>query len=114
MSRLATPIRKNDNVLVITGKNRGTRGRVLRVDPDKNRLVVEGVNIIKKHAKANPRQGIKGGIVQREAPVHVAKLMPIDPQTQKATRIGHKFLDAPDGRRIKVRIARVSGVEMDR
>ena len=107
-------IRKGDQVEVISGKDKGKRGKVLRMFPDKEAAIVEGVNIIKKHAKANPRQGIKGGIVQREAPVHVAKLMPIDPQTQKATRIGHKFLDAPDGRRIKVRVARVSGVEIDR
>ena len=67
MSRLATPIRKNDNVLVITGKNRGARGRVLKVDPEKNRLVVEGVNIIKRHTKPNPQKNIKGGVVEREA-----------------------------------------------
>ena len=63
MSRLATPIRKNDNVLVITGKNRGARGRVLKIDPTKNRLVVEGVNIIKRHTKPNPQKNIKGGVV---------------------------------------------------
>jgi large subunit ribosomal protein L5 len=67
MSRLATPIRKNDNVLVITGKDRGKRGRVLKVLPDKNRLVIEGVNMIKRHTKPNPGKNIKGGIVEREA-----------------------------------------------
>jgi large subunit ribosomal protein L24 len=64
MSRLATPIRKNDNVVVTTGKDRGKRGRVLRMTPDKNRLVVEGVNIMKRHTKANPpeeHQGRVGG-----------------------------------------------------
>jgi len=67
MSRLATPIRKNDNVLVITGKDRGKRGRVLRVVPEKNRLIVEGVNMIKRHTKPKQGKNVQGGIVQREA-----------------------------------------------
>ena len=67
MSQLASPIRKNDNVLVVTGKDRGKRGRVLRVVPGKGRLIVEGVNFIKRHTKANPQKGVKGGIVEREA-----------------------------------------------
>ncbi len=66
MSRLATPIRKNDNVLVISGKDRGKRGRVLRVVPEDNRLIVEGVNMIKRHTKPNPGKNIKGGIVCRK------------------------------------------------
>ena len=74
MSRLATPIRKNDNVLVVTGKDRGKRGRVLRVVPDKNRLVVEGVNIIKRHTKPNPGRNIKGGIVEREGSLHASNV----------------------------------------
>jgi len=68
MSRLATPIRRNDNVVVITGKDRGKRGRVLKVLPEKNRLVVEGVNIIKRHTKPNPQRQIKGGLVERCTP----------------------------------------------
>lgn len=107
-------IRKGDQVEVISGKDKGKRGRVLRVVTEKERAIVEGVNMIKKHAKANPGKGIKGGILEREAPVHVAKLMLIDPQTGKPTRVGHKFLETPDGRRVKVRIARRSGVELDR
>jgi large subunit ribosomal protein L24 len=67
MSRLATPIRRNDNVVVVTGKDRGKRGRVLKVLPEKNRLVVEGVNFIKRHTKPNPQRQIKGGVVEREA-----------------------------------------------
>ena len=65
MSQLATPIRKNDNVLVITGKDRGKRGRVLRVLPDKNRLIIEGVNMIKRHTKPNPGKNVKRGIDER-------------------------------------------------
>ena len=63
MSRLQTPIRRNDTVIVTTGKDRGKRGRVLKVVPDNNRLVVEGVNLIKRHTKPNPGKNVKGGIV---------------------------------------------------
>ena len=70
MSRLQTPIRRNDTVVVTTGKDSGKRGRVLKVLPAKNRVVVEGVNIIKRHTKPNPQRQIKGGVVEREAPVH--------------------------------------------
>lgn len=107
-------IRKGDQVEVISGKDKGKRGRVLRVFREKERAIVEGVNLMKKHAKPNPRAGIKGGIMEREAPIHVAKLLPVDPTTGKPTRVGHKFLAAPDGRSVKVRIARRSGAELDR
>ncbi|MBS1819054.1 MAG: 50S ribosomal protein L24 [Acidobacteria bacterium] len=100
MSRLATPIRKNDNVLVITGKNRGTRGRVLRVDPDKNRLVVEGVNVIKRHTKPNPQRNIKGGVVEREAPIHASNVQLVCPECGKQTRVGRKVLN--DGRKVRI------------
>ena len=70
MSHLATPIRKNDTVLVNAGKDRGKRGRVLKILTDANRLVVEGVNLIKRHTKTNPGKNIKGGIVEREASLH--------------------------------------------
>ena len=63
MSRLQTPVRKNDNVLVTTGKDRGKKGRVLKVLPEKNRVVVEGVNLIKRHTKPNPQRQIKGGVI---------------------------------------------------
>ena len=66
MSRLKTPVRKNDEVIVIGGKDRGKRGRVLQVLPEKNRVLVEGVNVIKRHTRANPQRNIKGGIVERE------------------------------------------------
>ena len=100
MSRLATPIRKNDNVVVTTGKDRGKRGRVLRVVPDKNRLIVEGVNIIKRHTKANPQRNIKGGLVEREAPLHASNVQVVCPECGKPTRIGKKILD--DGRKVRI------------
>jgi len=100
MSRLATPIRKNDNVLVITGKNRGTRGRVLKVDPTKNRLVIEGVNMIKRHTKPNPQKNIKGGVVEREASVHASNVQLVCPECGKQTRVGRKILG--DGRKVLI------------
>ncbi|MBA2301370.1 MAG: 50S ribosomal protein L24 [Acidobacteria bacterium] len=100
MSRLATPIRKNDNVVVTTGKDRGKRGRVVRVVPDKNRLIVEGVNIIKRHTKANPQKNVKGGIVEREAPLHASNVQLVCPECGKPTRIGKKILG--DGRKVRV------------
>ena len=100
MSRLATPIRKNDNVIVTTGKDRGKRGRVLRVVPDKNRLIVEGVNIIKRHTKANPQRGIKGGLVEREASLHASNVQLLCPECGKPTRLGRKILG--DGRKVRI------------
>jgi len=100
MSRLATPIRKNDNVLVITGKNRGKRGRVLKVVPEKNRLIVEGVNMIKRHTKPNPGKRIKGGIVEREASLHASNVQLVCPECGAQTRVGRKVLG--DGRKVRI------------
>ena len=110
MSRLKTPVRKNDEVIVIGGKDRGKRGRVLQVLPEKNRVLVEGVNMIKRHTRANPQRNIKGGIVEREAAIHASNVMAIDPDSGKPTRVGRKVLD--DGRR--VRISRRTGGVMDK
>lgn len=100
MSRLATPIRKNDNVVVTTGKDRGKRGRVVRLVPEKNRLVVEGVNIIKRHTRPNPQKNVKGGVVEREAPLHASNVQIVCPDCGKPTRIGKKILD--DGRKVRI------------
>jgi large subunit ribosomal protein L24 len=110
MARINTPVRKNDVVVVRTGKDRGKRGRVLRVLAEKNRLVVEGVNIIKRHTRPNPQKNIKGGIVEREAPIHASNVMLLDPDSNEATRLGIRTL--PDGRR--VRISRKSGTVVDK
>ena len=109
MAKLITRIRKNDTVVVRAGKDRGKRGRVLRVIADKNRLVVEGVNVIKRHTRPNPQRNIKGGIVEREAPIHASNVMLLDPDSNEPTRIGVRTL--PDGRR--VRIGRKSGATVE-
>src|SRR5205809_2830 len=90
MSQLQSPIRKNDNVLVIAGKDRGKRGRALKVVPAKNRLVVEGVNMIKRHTKPNPGRNIKGGIVEREASLHASNVQLVCPECGVQTRVGRK------------------------
>jgi large subunit ribosomal protein L24 len=99
MAVLASPIRKNDNVIVITGRDRGKRGRVLRVLPAKGRVVVEGVNFIKRHTKANPQKNIQGGIVEREAALHASNVQIVCPDCGAPTRIGSRRLD--DGRRVR-------------
>ena len=100
MSKLATPIRKNDTVVVTTGKDRGKRGRVLKVVADKNRLVVEGVNFIKRHTKPNPQRNIKGGLVEREAPLHASNVQLLCPECGKPTRLGKRVLG--DGRKVRI------------
>ena len=110
MAKMLTPVRKNDMVVVRTGKDRGKRGRVLRVLAEKNRVVVEGVNMIQRHTRPNPQKNIKGGIVEREAPIHASNVMLLDPESNEPTRIGSRTL--PDGRR--VRISRKSGATVDK
>ena len=100
MSRLQTPIRKNDNVVVVTGKDRGKRGRVLKVLPQRNRLVIEGVNFVKRHTRPNPQQNVKCGIVERESPLHASNVQIVCPECGAPTRIGHQLLG--DGRKVRV------------
>lgn len=100
MSRLATPIRKNDNIVVTTGKDRGKRGRVLKVLPEKNRLIVEGVNFIKRHTKPNPQRNIKGGVIEREASLHASNVQLVCPECGRPTRLGRRILG--DGRKVRI------------
>jgi large subunit ribosomal protein L24 len=90
-------IRKGDDVIVLAGKDKGKRGTVLRVAGE--RVVVENVNIARKHVKANPNKGEPGGIVDKEMPIHVSNLGLYNPQTDKADRVGIKILD--DGRKVR-------------
>jgi large subunit ribosomal protein L24 len=100
MSRLQTPIRRNDQVLVLTGKDAGKRGRVLKVLPERNRVIVEGVNLIKRHTKPNPQRNIKGGVVQREGSLHASNVQIICPECGARARLGHRILG--DGRKVRV------------
>jgi len=101
-------IKKGDQVLVIAGKNRGARGRVLRMLPSAGKAVVEGVNMIKRHTKPNPQRQVQGGVVEREAPIPLAKLMVIDPDSGKPTRVGWRRIEE-GGKTKSVRVAKVSG-----
>ncbi len=105
--RTKMKIRKGDTVVVLTGRDRGKTGEVLRVFPDENRALVQGVNVVKRHTR--PRPGQAGGIVEKENPIHASNLSLVDPKDQKPTRIGFKVVD---GR--KVRFARRSGEIIDR
>ena len=103
-------LKKDDLVEVISGRDSGKRGKVLVVLPEKGRVIVKGVNFIKRHTRPNPNRNIKGGIAEREASIHVSNLMIVSPDDDKKTRIGSKFL--PDGR--KVRIGRRGGEVLDK
>jgi large subunit ribosomal protein L24 len=91
-------IRKNDDVMVIAGKDKGKRGTVVRVLAD-DRIVVENVNMIKRHTKPNPNRGIAGGIVEKEAPIHVSNVMLFNSATKKPDRVGYRVLE--DGRKVR-------------
>jgi large subunit ribosomal protein L24 len=101
-------IKKGDNVVVISGRDKGRTGEVLRVLPAESRLIVQGVHLAKRHTK--PRMGEPGGIVEKELTIHISNVAHSDPQSRKPTRIGYKFLEG--GR--KVRFARRSGEVIDR
>ncbi|MGE5354609.1 MAG: 50S ribosomal protein L24 [Deltaproteobacteria bacterium] len=90
-SKFKLHIKKGDQVMVTEGDYKGKKGRVLEVFPKKYRAIVEGVNIIKKHQK--PTNNKQGGIIEREAPVHISNLMLVDPKSGEATRIGRKLVD---------------------
>jgi large subunit ribosomal protein L24 len=100
---MAAKIRKGDRVIVLSGRDKGKRGEVVRVNPTEGRAVVAGVNMIKRHQKQTQTQ--QAGIVSKEAAIHLSKLAHVDPQSGKPTRVGFKTL--PDGR--KVRFAKKSG-----
>ena len=101
-------IKKGDNVVVITGRDKGKTGEVLRVFPAEARVIVQGVHLAKRHTR--PRMGEPGGIVEKELTIHISNIAHIDPQSRKPTRVGFRRLG--DGR--KVRFARRSGEVIDR
>jgi large subunit ribosomal protein L24 len=93
------PIKKNDEVYILRGKDRGKTGRVLIVNPGKQRIVVEGVQMIKRHTRPNPQRNIKGGIVEKEAPIHISNVAIVCKNCKKHTRIGKSVLG--DGRHVR-------------
>ena len=102
-------IRKGDTVMVIAGNARGKTGKVLKVYPERERVIVEGVNIIKRHTRPNQRSP-QGGIVQKEAPVHMSNVMLIDPKTNQVTRVGMKVtVDQTTGRKRRMRVSKATG-----
>ena len=104
---MANRIKKGDQVIVIAGKDKGKRGDVVRVDGD--RVIVSNVNIIKRHTKPNPQAGVAGGVVEREASMHISNIALFNPASGKGERIGFKVLE--DGR--KLRVFRSSGEALD-
>ena len=104
-------IKTEDQVIVISGKDRGKKGKVLRVDPANDKVIVEGLNMIKRHQKAQqtgPASQQQGGVIEREAPIHVSNVALLDPKDGKPTRVGVEIVD---GKRL--RVARRSGTRID-
>jgi len=103
---MAARIRRDDEVIVISGKDRGKSGKVLRVDPDKHRVYVDGLNIIKRHQRARPGTMEQAGVIEKEGPIHVSNVALIDPKDKKPTRVG---IVEEDGARH--RVSRRSGAK---
>jgi len=101
-------VKKDDTVFVITGKDKGKKGRIIASYPRQNRVLIEGINMVKKHTKPS-QQNQQGGIISQEAPIHVSNVMLIDPQSGKPTRVGYKVLENGS----KVRVATRSGEVID-
>lgn len=101
-------VKKGDKVQVISGKDKGKQGVVLAAFPKKNRVLIEGVNIVKKHTKPS-QLNPQGGIITQEAPIHVSNVMPLDPKSGTPTRVGYKLVDGK-----KVRYAKKSGEVLDK
>ena len=104
---MANRIKKGDQVVVNAGKDKGKQGEIVRVDGD--RVVVAGLNIVKRHTKPNPQAGVAGGVVEREASIHISNVNVVNPATGKGDRVGFKVLE--DGR--KIRVFRSSGEALD-
>lgn len=101
-------IKKGDQILVIAGRDKGKRGRVTEVIKSKDRVLVEGVGMIKKATRPNPSAGIQGGIIEKEAPIHASNVMLIEPGTGNPTRVGYKVVDGK-----KVRVSRKTGAVIE-
>src|SRR6185503_19524968 len=107
---MAAKIRKGDKVVMLTGRDKGRSGEVVSVHPDENRVLVRGINMVKRHQKQSAQQ--EGGIISKELPVHLSNVAIADPKDGKPTRVGFKIVGSGDDRK-KVRVAKRSGVEID-
>jgi len=106
---MAAKIRSGDSVVVISGKDRGKTGKVQRVDPKKDRVVVEGINIVKRHQRPSAlNPNAESGVIEREGPIHISNVMLLDPETKKRTRVGI----TRDGKK-RQRVSRASGSKLD-
>lgn len=103
---MAAKIRKDDEVVVLTGRDKGKKGKVMSVNPTEGRAIVQGINLVKRHTK--PTQTSQGGIIEKEAPINISNLSLLDPKDGKATRVGFKIEDGK-----KVRVAKRSGEVID-
>ena len=107
---MAAKIRNGDTVIVISGKDKGKTGKVIRVEPDKGRVYVEGLNMVKRHQRPVPgRPNLQVGVIEKEGPIHVSNVAIVDPKDHKPTRVGYKTNE--QGQR--VRVTRRSGAELD-
>jgi large subunit ribosomal protein L24 len=95
-----THIKKNDTVYILTGKDRGKSGKVLKVVAQKDRAIVEGLHFVQKHTRANPQRNVKGGILPKESPIHLSNLMVVCKRCNEHSRVG--FSHMPDGRKVRV------------
>jgi len=107
---MAARIKKGDRVVVIAGRDRGRTGEVIEMRPAEGRALVRGVNVVKRHQRQSATQ--EGGIISKEAPIHLSNIALADPKDGKPTRVGFKFVGSGDDRK-KVRVAKRSGVEID-
>lgn len=104
-------IKKGDDVVVITGRDKGRRGKVSAVRAD-GKLLVEGINVVKKHQKGNPQAGVSGGIVQKEMPIQISNVMLWNPKTSKGDRVGFRFEGEGD-KKVKVRFFKSNSERVD-
>ena len=111
--RFKIEIKKNDQVRVLAGRDKGQTGRVLEVHPEKRRVIVENVNKIKKHVRPNPGKQIKGGIAERESPIPVSNVMIVCPGCHKAVRIAHHIDTVSGGKARRTRVCRKCGQTLD-
>ena len=107
---MAMKLKADDTVIVVSGKDKGKTGKIIRVEPSKDRVYVEGVNIIKRHTRPNPaRPNAQVGVIESEGPVHISNVALLDPKDRKATRVGTRRTE--DGKRM--RVTKRSGTEID-